>query len=154
MARSSAERRLLRILNNEDYGPKLARLRGEDERYILRLIDQNKGKEARREILRLDEERRARERARRQERKRKTIRREPTTGRTRKERERRAIANILAQFQGLAHRKRVAQNVSYMTDEELDFAADATAQSLRSRAVQRPDRRNSKGDDLNPFWYH
>lgn len=149
MARTSAEQRLLRILSNEDYGPKLARLRGEDERYILRLIDQNKGKEARREILRLDEERRARERAKRSPSPRPTIR-----GPTRKEKQRRAIANILRQTGGKASRKRVSQNVTHMDDEELDFAAIADISGLARRAKLPPDRMTATGDDLNPFWYH
>lgn len=152
MARSSAEARLIRILTNEDYGPKLARLRGDEERYILRLIDQNKGKEARREILRLDEERRARERARRESKRsppRQTIR-----GPTRKERERRAIANILRTVGGKANRKRVTVNVSYMTDEELDFATQSDFLGLARRAKLSADRRTVTGNDLNPFWYH
>jgi hypothetical protein len=152
VARSSAEARLIRILTNEDYGPKLARLRGDEERYILRLIDQNKGKEARREILRLDEERRARERARRE-----ATRSPPRTsirGPTRKERERRAIANILRIVGGKANRKRVTVNVSYMTDEELDFATQSDFLGLARRAKLSPDRRTVTGNDLNPFWYH
>lgn len=153
MARNSAEQRLLRILSNEDYGPKLARLRGDEERYILRLIDQNKGKEARREILRLDEERRARERAKR------AAKRSPSPkptirGPTRKEKERRAIANILRQTGGKASRKRVSQNVAYMSDDELDFAMLADFNSLARRAKLPPDRMSATGDDLNPFWYH
>lgn len=153
MARSAAEQRLLRILSNEDYGPKLARLRGEEERYILRLIDQNKGKEARREILRLDEERRARQRAKRAA-KRSSKPTQPIRGPTRKQRERLAIANILRKTGGKASRKRVTQNVSYMDDEELDFAAIADITGLARRAKLPPDRMTATGDDLNPFWYH
>lgn len=157
MARSPAERRLQRILSNEDYGPKLARLRGEDERYILRLIDQNKGKLARREILRLDEERRARERAKRAARraaKRSSTPRQLIRGPTREQRERLAIANILRQTGGKASRTRVTLNVSYMNDEELDFAAIADINGLARRAKRPPDRKTATGDDLNPFWYH
>lgn len=58
MAQSNASRRLNRILRDEDYGPKLVRLNRADQRHILDLIDENRGAQARREILRLDEERR------------------------------------------------------------------------------------------------
>ena len=58
MAQSNASRRLARILRDEDYGPKLVRLSRIDQRRILDLIDANRGAQARREILRLDAERR------------------------------------------------------------------------------------------------
>ena len=60
MAQSNASRRLNRILRDEDYGPKLVRLNRADQRTILELIDANRGAQARREILRLDEARRRR----------------------------------------------------------------------------------------------
>lgn len=60
MARSNASRRLNRILRDEDYGPKLVRLNRADQRTVLELIDANRGAQARREILRLDEARRRR----------------------------------------------------------------------------------------------
>ena len=60
MAQSNASRRLNRILRDEDYGPKLVRLSRTDQRKILELIDAGRGAQARREILRLDEERRRR----------------------------------------------------------------------------------------------
>lgn len=153
MARSPAEQRLLRILSHEEYGPKLARLTGDDERYVLRLIDQNKGKDARRAITRLDEERRARERAKRNA-KRSTSQGPTIRGPTRGEKERQAVANILKSTGGKANRKRVRQNVSFMDDEELDFAIQADFMGLARRAKLPPDRENARGDDLNPFWYH
>ena len=58
MAQTNASRRLNRILRDEDYGPKLVRLNRADQRHILDLIDDNRGAQARREILRLDAERR------------------------------------------------------------------------------------------------
>lgn len=60
MAQTNASRRLNRILRDEDYGPKLVRLNRADQRHILNLIDNNRGTQARREILRLDQERRRR----------------------------------------------------------------------------------------------
>ena len=65
MAQSNASRRLTRILRDEDYGPKLVRLNRTDQRHILNLIDANRGAQARREILRLDAERRRRTAVRR-----------------------------------------------------------------------------------------
>jgi hypothetical protein len=59
MALNNARRRLNRILKDEDYGPKLVRLNRRDQRHILELISDNRGAQARREILRLDAERRA-----------------------------------------------------------------------------------------------
>lgn len=53
-----AQRRLAAILRDESYGPKLVRLNRNDERTVLDLIYENKGKEAREAIIRLDEDRR------------------------------------------------------------------------------------------------
>jgi len=55
-----AQKRLKRILDNEDYGPKLARLNRTDERRVLDLIDQNKMPEARKLIIELDRARKER----------------------------------------------------------------------------------------------
>jgi hypothetical protein len=55
-------RRVNTLLNNEDYGPKLARLGAHDQRTVLELVYQNRGREARSEIVRLDRERREFER--------------------------------------------------------------------------------------------
>lgn len=65
MAQSNASRRLTRILRDEDYGAKLVRLNRTEQRHILDLIDANRGAQARREIVRLDAERRARNTTRR-----------------------------------------------------------------------------------------
>ncbi len=65
MAQSNASRRLNRILRDEDFGPKLVRLNRADQRRILDLIDANRGAQARKEILRLDTERRSRNTVRR-----------------------------------------------------------------------------------------
>ena len=146
-----AERRLLRILSDEDYGPKLARLRGDDEAYILRLIDQNKGKEARSELNRLDEERRERNRSRRR-----GTPRQPQTSRpiSRAARERYAVENILRHAEGRANRARVIRNVKVMDDHDLDFAIDASFDDLIDRARRPAYTQTADGEDLNPFWYH
>jgi hypothetical protein len=154
LARDSAQRRLATILSNEDYGPKLARLRGEDERHVLSLIEQNRGKEARLAILEADEKRRERQRelrSQRESRKRPIIR---TSVKTRAQREREAVRRILSVFGGKANTSRVSRNVSLMTNGELDFTADADRDSLTLRASGPADRTDASGKDLNPFWYH
>lgn len=50
-------RRLNAILSDEEYGPKLVRLNKTEQRTILDLIEQNRGREARNSILRLTSER-------------------------------------------------------------------------------------------------
>lgn len=57
--------RLKRILDNEDYGPKLVRLNKSQQRVVLDLISANKGREARTAILKFDEERLTKVRTRR-----------------------------------------------------------------------------------------
>lgn len=60
---SAEQRRLYRILLDEDYGPKLARLNRADERKVLDLIERNQGRDARRLIVELDAKRREKLRA-------------------------------------------------------------------------------------------
>lgn len=135
---SAAYRRLARILADEEYGPKLARLHGDAETRVLRLIEENKGKEARKAILEEDENRRARRRS---------------SSISRPTRELKAVENILRKF-SFANRIHVTQNVKLMTIAELDFAASATGDQLERRARRIPDRTNTRGQDVNPFWYH
>jgi hypothetical protein len=54
----AAKRRLAVLLRDEEYGPKLARLRRADERHVLDLIYENRGREARKAIEELDAGRR------------------------------------------------------------------------------------------------
>lgn len=61
-ADSLARRRLNTILADEDYGPKLVRLSKRDQRVVLDLIQDNKGRDARRTILELDGMRRTKNR--------------------------------------------------------------------------------------------
>jgi len=141
MASKAAMRRLQYILADEEYGPKFARLRGNDERRILDLIDAGRGKEARAAILEADERRRTRARG-------------PQRVTDRERKERAAISNILRVFERKASERTVRRNVSIMTGAELDFAADATAMELTNQARQPPTRSDSRGKDVNPFWYH
>lgn len=155
MARDPAERRLARILSDEEYGPKLARLRGEDERQVLRLIEENRGKEARKAILTLDERRREQQRERRiarHSREQPPIRR--VTVRNREQRERDAVRRILSVFGRKAREPSVRRNVSLMTDDELDYTAIADEDGLVRRASEPATRQDNAGKDVNPFWYH
>lgn len=56
----SAKRRLTALLHDEEYGPKLARLKRSDERVVLDLVYENRGREARKAIEDLDASRRRR----------------------------------------------------------------------------------------------
>lgn len=54
----AAKRRLNTLLKDPEYGARLARLNRKDEREVLDLIYENKGREARARLLQLDQERR------------------------------------------------------------------------------------------------
>jgi hypothetical protein len=56
----AAKRRLSAILRDEEYGPKLVRLNRADERRVLDLVYENRGREARQAIDDLDAARRRR----------------------------------------------------------------------------------------------
>ncbi len=58
MAKTPEQKRLERILSDEEYGPKLVRLNKSQERQVLDLIERNKSREARKLINQLDEQRR------------------------------------------------------------------------------------------------
>lgn len=64
MPLSAEQKRLHRLLLDEEYGPKLVHLNKDAERRVLDLIEQNKGREARRLIIKLDDERKAERRLR------------------------------------------------------------------------------------------
>lgn len=70
---------------------------------------------------------------------------------------RRAVDNVVSSLP-LANRSRVTEHFTFLDREELQWAADASADQLRWRARQDADR-TMEGDDgetlpLNPFWYH
>lgn len=144
MAKSAAVKRLERILGDEDYGPKLARLNRRDEAHVLDLIDRNKGREARKEILRLDEARRERRRG--------TSTRLPTIEQLRAK----ARAKLHAMWQ--SKEKYVAvnmrRNVKYMTPDELKYATSATQNELEDRAREPSKPYPDLDFELNVFWYH
>jgi hypothetical protein len=132
----NALRRLQRLLDDETYGPALARLRGDDERRVLAAISENRGADARREILAADERRRAQVRDQR-----------------RRQLLERATANVTAQHRqyGVRHQD-VRRHLQDATDAELRFAEHADRAQLIERARQPP--RVLEARDINPFWYH
>jgi hypothetical protein len=132
----NALRRLQRLLDDETYGPALARLRGADERTVLQAISENRGADARREILAADERRRA---AVRDQRRRQLLER--------------AATNVTQQHRASGARYQdVRRHLADATDAELRFAAGASREELITRARQPP--RVLEARDINPFWYH
>lgn len=136
MAKSNAVKRLERILADEDYGPKLARLNRKDEAHILDLIDRNKGREARKEILRLDTERIAR-------------RRRPTKAKlpTIEELRAKAYTRLRRMLNGKPATQK--KGVSLMNADQLNIALTADADTLRRKAREYPDIEV----EMNVFWY-
>lgn len=136
-AERNARRRLQTLLDSEEYGPALARLRGADERRVLTLIEQNRGAEARREILAADERRRTRVRVQR----RATL-------------VERAVQHTVAAHQ--AHYDSdpadVRRNLRHATDAELRFVLGADHYQLADQARAQPHEYD--GELVNPFWYH
>lgn len=146
MPSSQAAKRLARILANEDYGPKLARMNRRDEAYILDLIERNQGKKARSEILRLDESRRVQRRERERSKRQRGYVIDKNVLR------RQAANNIIRQVRG--NPTVVHKHVTYMADDDLSFATRATRTEIQDRArergyVEAPDIEY----DINPFWY-
>jgi hypothetical protein len=135
VAKSNAMKRLERILSDEEYGPKLARLNRKDEAHVLDLIDRNKGREARKEILRLDTERRERRRG--------TSARLPTIDQLRAK----AYTRLRAMLKGKPATQQ--KGVSLMNTDQLNFALTGTADQLRAKAAEYPD----IDLDFNVFWY-
>lgn len=150
MAKSAAVRRLERILfdvSPEEYGPKLFRLKKADQDYILGRIERNENAQVtRREILRLDKERLAANRARKQSKKLPTI----------DELRAKARAKLHAMWQ--SKEKYVAvnmrRNVKYMTPDELTYATTATQNELEDRAREPSKPYPDLDFELNVFWYH
>jgi hypothetical protein len=135
MAKSNAVKRLERILNDEDYGPKLARLNRRDEAHVLNLIDQNRGREARSEIIRLDAARRETRRAR--------TAKHPTIEALR--------AKAYQRLRRMLNGKPATQQrgVSLMNKDQLNIALNADADTLRRKAAEYPDIEV----EMNVFWY-
>jgi hypothetical protein len=139
MAKSNAVKRLERILSDEDYGPKLARLNRKDEAYILDLIDKNKGREARKEILRLDVQRLERRRGSTTPRAAKL----PTIEQLRAK----AYTRLRQMLNGKP--KTQQKGVSLMNTDQLNIALNADADTLRRKSAEYPD----IDIEFNVFWY-
>lgn len=148
MAKSAAMKRLELILfdvSPEEYGPKLFRLNRKDQDYILGRIDRGENAQVtRREILRLDKERLAANRARKQSRKAPVINIETLR--------KQAYAKMRRSFNN-SHPKRLQRNLSYATGSDLQYILDATPDEIRNKArepaVEYPD----IDIEINPFWY-
>lgn len=150
MAKSAAVRRLERILfdvSPEEYGPKLFRLKKADQDYILGRIERNENAQVtRREILRLDRERLAANRARKNKPKLPTIE------------ELRAKARAKLHSMWKHKQKYVAvnmrRNTKYMTAEDLEYTMNATQSELEDRAHEPATPYPDLDIELNVFWYH
>lgn len=135
MAKSNAVKRLERILADEDYGPKLARMNRKNEAYILDLIDKNKGREARKEILRLDKERLESRRTR--------AAKLPTIDQLRAK----AYTRLRAMLKGKPATQQ--KGVSLMNRDQLNLALTLPVDALRMKAAEYPD----IDIEFNVFWY-
>jgi hypothetical protein len=132
----NAAARLRTILASEEYGPKLARLHGAEERRVLDLIDANRGREARAEILRADAARLERERQRR-----------------RALLIHHAAVNTVRQHRAYGTTYDIAvSHLRYGTDANLRKAATASKDELDLLAREPP--RELPPRNHNPFWYH
>ena len=145
MAKSNALKRLERILADEEYGPKLARLNRKDETYVLDLIDRNKGLEARKEIVRLDEQRRAQQRTRRTS--------KPTRTIDIDELRRKATQAMYRKVNGKP--STIRRSVSHMSTDELNFAINADHEAIRAKAGDVSNIRDYDDEDVpwNVWWY-
>lgn len=148
MADRNALRRLKAILEDEEYGPKLARLNRADERKVLDLIESNpggRGKAYRDEIIRLDKARLDKARQRRQVKKAPQVDIDALR--------QRAYVNMRRVLDGKP--QTIKRGVSLMTIEEALFAAKEGPWRLKDRARE-PTRKyivNEQEIEINPFWY-
>lgn len=149
MAKSNAVKRLERILADEDYGPKLARMNRADEARVLDLIDRNKGREARSEITRLDEARRARVRERRSSK----TKAAPKFDIEQMRRD--AFRNMYGKLHNkLKYDEGNNRKFSKLMDKtDAEFATHASRMELEDSARAMPYI-DLDGTDVNPFWYH
>ncbi len=143
MAKSAAVKRLERILfdtSPEEYGPKLTRLSDADQAYILGRIERGDNAQVtRREILRLDKERLARNRAAKAAKKQQP----PTIDQLRAK----AYKRLRAMLKGKPETQ--LKGVSLMNTDQLDIALNADAATLRRKAAEYPD----IDIEFNVFWY-
>jgi len=155
----SAIRRRNTLLADETYGPKLARLNKRDASRIDDLIFQNRGADARAELLRLDRERRAQVRARPSR-----ARRVLTIGAARERLYRRLEAHfgqrVVATKYGFENKfasLTVSRRIDRMTETQVYDALKLTDAQLDSAVKQNPPPPRWAQEDnseYNVLWYH
>lgn len=137
-------RRLRALLLDEDYGPKLARLNVADTTRVLRLVEANRGAEARKMIVELDERRRS------------------DVTEKRKERDRSAtIKYIIKELIRVGtndpvNSSTVALGVGVMSAGQRAASKAMDGEELRSSAGSRTNIQwvSPYGKFWNPWWYH
>lgn len=140
--RTPYERRVWALLLNEDYGPALARLNKRDTAYILGLVQQNRGREARAEILRLDAKRRDEE-----------------TRKRKKRRDIRIQTHIMRELDDASKPfspQMVAFSVSLMTRAEGDATLNMDADEIAEHAGDDGNIQLYTPENVrhNVWWYH
>lgn len=116
-------RRLASILKDEEYGPKLARLRGAAERRVLDLVEQGRGREARKQILFEDELRRKKNRSKARERSK--AQRAPTVDEV--------VAHFLKELPS-ANLTTITENVRSMSPEQRRYTMRIGAEQIQELA--------------------
>lgn len=137
-------RRLRRLLLDEDYGPKLARLNVAETARVLRLVELNRGADARALIIQLDK-----------------ARREDTTRKRKDRANARTIAYIIRELIRVGtndpvNSSTVALGVAVMTAKQRAETEAMDGEELKASAG---DRHNIQwaspyGKFWNPWWYH
>jgi len=137
-------RRLRRLLLDEDYGPKLARLNVTETARVLRLVELNRGADARELIIQLDK-----------------ARREDTTRKRKERANAHTVAYIIRELLRVGtndpvNSSTVALGVAVMTAKQRAETEEMDGEELKASAG---DRSNVKwaspyGAFWNPWWYH
>lgn len=137
-------RRLRALLLDEDYGPKLARLNVADTTRVLRLVEANRGVEARKLIITLDEERRG-----------------DVTSKRRERARARTVAYIISELLRVGtndpvNSSTVALGVAIMTAGQRAESEAMDGEELKSSAGSRTNVQwaSPYGKFWNPWWYH
>jgi hypothetical protein len=138
------QQRLARILADELYGPKLARLNRSDTGHVLKLLQDNRGAEARREILSRDAKRRENETEKRDQRDRQKV----------IDHIRRALSRVTTLKP--VNTSTVAMGVKLMTRSERNETLGMGGEAIRDNAGDRSNIRYASPYNSfhNPWWYH
>lgn len=137
-------RRLRALLLDEDYGPKLARLNVADTTRVLRLVEANRGAEARKLITELDERRRG-----------------DVTSKRRERARARTVAYIISELLRVGtndpvNASTVALGVAIMSAGQRAESEAMDGEELKSSAGSRANVQwaSPYGKFWNPWWYH